>query len=153
MAHAGVIHPTERDDPRVRVLGLTLLPAGTGLVLGLATTVGKGSEMLIKAIEIRDKGTFVPAIAIKLIPDDEGQRYLLRRAGYGFGRPSVVLMNLNDCRAQNDPSDWGGRTWRVAHEFVERHWDRLTNGDVVDVEFILGETCIPKVSERVDRSL
>jgi hypothetical protein len=113
----------------------------------------KGREMLTKAIEIRDKGTFIAAIAIKLIPDDEGQRYLLRRAGYGFGRPSVVLMNLNDCRAQNDPSDWGGRTWRVAHEFVERHWDRLANGDVVDVEFILGETCKPKVSERADRSL
>jgi hypothetical protein len=150
MVHAGVIRPTERDDPRVRVLGLTLLSAGAGYCLA-GDDIGKGSEMLIKAIEIRDKGTFVPAIAIKLIPDDEGQRYLLRRAGYGFGRLSVVLMNLNDCRAQNDPSDWGGRTWRVAHEFVERHWDRLTNGDVVDVEFILGETCIPR--GRVDRSL
>jgi hypothetical protein len=109
--------------------------------------------MLIKAIEIWDKGTFIPAIAIKLIPDDEGQRYLIRRAGYGFGRPSIVLMNLNDCRAQNDPSDWGGRTWPVAHEFVERHWDKLANGDVVDVEFILGETCTPKASERVDHSV
>jgi hypothetical protein len=46
----------------------------------------KGREMLTKAIEIRDK--FIAAIAIKLIPDDEGQRYLLRRAGYGFGRPT-----------------------------------------------------------------
>jgi len=40
--------------------------------------------VIIKAVEIRDTGTFIPAIAIKVVPTNEGQRYLLLRSGYGF---------------------------------------------------------------------
>ena len=38
--------------------------------------------MKIKAVEIRDKATFIPAIAIKMEPENEGQRYLLARCGF-----------------------------------------------------------------------
>jgi hypothetical protein len=103
--------------------------------------------MLVKAIEIRDRNTFVAAVAIKLVPTDEGQRYLLSHAGYGFDRPAVVLMLLNDCQAHSDPHDWTGRTYPVAHAFIAQHFDTLENGAVVDVEFILGETERPNVSE------
>jgi hypothetical protein len=34
-----------------------------------------------------------------------------------------------------------------AHNFIQAQWDTLTTGDVVDVEFILGETLEPKQSE------
>jgi len=42
------------------------------------------------------------------------------------------------------------RTMLEAHRHVAAHWNELQSGDVVDVEFILGETAAPKVSERVD---
>jgi hypothetical protein len=35
-----------------------------------------------------------------------------------------------------------------AHLWIEANFDKLNDGDVVDVEFILGERAMPKVSER-----
>lgn len=49
--------------------------------------------MIVKAIEIRDKGTFIPAVAIEMTPDpsqSENQRYLLHRAGYHGPNPTAV---------------------------------------------------------------
>jgi hypothetical protein len=37
----------------------------------------------------------------------------------------------------------------VAHEWIIEHWAELGDGDVVDVQHILGETATKKVSERV----
>lgn len=36
-----------------------------------------------------------------------------------------------------------------AHNWIIDHWQELKDGDVVDVQFILGETKEPKVSERL----
>ena len=49
-----------------------------------------------------------------------------------------------------DPYNWvrDTRTKRTAHSHIERNWADLRDGDVIDVEFILGETAIKKVSER-----
>ena len=118
--------------------------------------------MIVKAIEIRDRGTFIPAIAIKMVPypagknetwDNEAERYLLRRAGYGFVEPCVVLCKM-ECSGVNrnatyDQHAWGGRTYPVAHNYIIEHFDELESGAVVDVEFILGESTEPKKSERI----
>ena len=110
--------------------------------------------MQIKAVEIRDSMTFIPAIAIKVLPANEGQRYLLRRAGYGFESPQIILTRIagGNGMATCDPYDWGGgtRTMTAAHEWLREHFDEIEDGAVVDVEFILGETKKPKLSERVD---
>ncbi len=110
------------------------------------------------ALEIRDIGTFIPALAVNMNPDsgtfagDEAQRYLLRRVGYPCnGEPNVILTRLSgDGTATNDPYEWSGRTWPNAHHWIIEHWSELKNGDVIDVEFILGETSKPKVSERYE---
>ncbi len=39
--------------------------------------------MIAKTVEIRDRATFIPALAIKLVPVTDQDRYLLGRAGYG----------------------------------------------------------------------
>jgi hypothetical protein len=103
-----------------------------------------------KALEIRDKGTFVPALAVDINPENDGQRYLMRRVGYPCnGQPNVVLTKLaGEGRATNDPYEWRDRTFANAHNYIIEHWDELEDGDVVDVEFILGETSAPKASER-----
>lgn len=130
--------------------------------------------MQAKTLEIRDDGTFIPALAIDMNPrtpypqnsrsmsEDElrasldasqAQFYLLRRCGYSCdGRPNVILTRLDgNGRATNDPYGWKGdtRTLPVAHTYIIEHWTELKDGDVVDVAFILGETTAPKVSERL----
>lgn len=37
-----------------------------------------------KIIEIRDSGTFIPALAVRLGSSDERERYLLARSGFGL---------------------------------------------------------------------
>lgn len=108
--------------------------------------------MRAKALEIRDRGTFIPALAVDMNPENEEQRYLLRRCGYACdGRPNVVLTRLDGSgKATNDPYEWGGRTWPVAHNWIIEHWAELADGSVVDVEYILGERKAPKTSERYE---
>ena len=107
--------------------------------------------MKAKTLEIRDEATFIPCLAVDVNPDNEGQRYLMRRCGYPCdGQPNVIVTRLDGSGpASNDPYSWGGRTWPVAHDYIIDHWDSLSDGDVVDVSFILGESTTPKLSERV----
>lgn len=102
--------------------------------------------METKLFEIRDEGTLIPALAIRLNSQTEQERYLLARCGYGL--TYIILCKLDGVRAQYDPYEWtGGRTLKEAHRFILAHWQSLTTGDVIDVQFILGETQTKKVSE------
>ena len=111
--------------------------------------------MVMKLFEIRDAATFISAMAIKLGSYREEERFLLARAGYynhdSAAGPYVILMRLTDCEAQYDPHSWAGgaRTMMNAHKHILEHFDELASGDVIDVEFILGEKPTKKVSERV----
>jgi hypothetical protein len=107
-----------------------------------------------KLIEIRDRATMITALCVDMNPNfgDPVQRYYLRRYGYACdGKPNVLITHAagNGTPANNDPYSWQGRTWRFAHNYIIEHWNELADGDVVDVEFILGETTAPKVSERL----
>lgn len=108
--------------------------------------------MEIKCLELRDCGTFISVICIRPVPDNEAQRYLLRRDGYrGDATEQCVILIDAQCRGvAYDPYDWvtGGRTKRVAHDWISRNWQGIRDGDVIDVEWILGESATKKVSER-----
>lgn len=110
--------------------------------------------MKVKILEIRDRATFFPVICVKPVPENEGQKYLLRRDGYSCrDEDDIVIMIDAQCRgAAYDPYDWGSgsRTKQVAHEYIRDNWRALSDGDVVDVEFILGETVVKKISERFE---
>ena len=129
--------------------------------------------MKAKALEVRDRATFIPVLAVDMNPGapypDNGsgseewldeqlaahgaRLYLLRRVGYPCnGEPNIVVTALDASGgpAWSDPYGWGGRTYPVAHNYIIEHWDELRDGDVVDVEFILGESSKPKISERLD---
>lgn len=108
--------------------------------------------MTCKTIEIRDRGTFVPALLVRLDPADERDRYLLGRSGFGTTagaqREYVLLINLVK-DAPYDPYGHGSaRTLGVAHQHVLEHFDAIPNGAVVDVEHLLGERTEPKRSEQ-----
>ncbi len=113
--------------------------------------------MIIRAIEIRDKATFIPALAIYVVEENEAQFYLMRRCGFPVAPSphSIILMRLNDQRANSDPYSWGDRTHRVAHlhlleiaTSVVGFAVGVRDGMVIDVEHILGEISAPKRSER-----
>ena len=130
--------------------------------------------MTSKIIEIRDRGTFIPALAIRLGSPNEAERYLLARSGFGrtFEDQSeyIVLCKINGgepCECHIDPFSWGQnpRTMFVAHLYLlNRHqelegregiraadkhdgFDSLPQGAVVDVEHILGIRSEPKLAE------
>lgn len=105
--------------------------------------------MKVKCLEIRDRATFIPVICIEPVADNDRQAYLLRRDGYIGGGESCIIMIDSGCRGvANDPYDWPGRTKRAAHNWIQDNWSSLADGDVVDIEFILGESTTKKVSER-----
>lgn len=104
--------------------------------------------MIIKLLEVRDRATFLPVFAISTEPSNEGQGYLLRRCGFNAGE-SVIIARLNGEQPSSaDAYFWGDRTMKTAHLYIERHFYELKDGDVIDVEFILGETTNKKESER-----
>jgi len=127
--------------------------------------------MQAKALEIRDRMMFVAALAISMLPLDnitatwdnsgraeakEAQRYLLRRCGYSIDGPPMILLTRLDGDAHHattDPYIWNDRTFKTAHLYITENWPSLKDGDVVDVEFILGETARPKASERETAAL
>lgn len=104
-----------------------------------------------KLFELRDKGTFVPVIATRLEPTGEAERYLLARTGYGSNKDAqrqyVMLWKLEGGPATYDVYDWRSRTLQVAHDHILKHFDELKAGQVIDVEYLLGESEQPKESE------
>lgn len=108
--------------------------------------------MEVKTFEVRDAGTFIPCIAIRLNPATEKDRYLIGRAGYGQHaedqREYVIFGRLQaESEFQHDSFAWGNRTMQTAHHHVSTHFDALGSGALIDVQFLKGETSEPKKSE------
>ena len=105
--------------------------------------------METKVLELRDRATFIPLLAVALEAQIPSEVYLLRRAGYG---PEGLLIGITSLeggrRFHHLPYSWGDRTFAVAHQYIEEHWSELKSGDVVDVEYILNETLEKKTSEQ-----
>ena len=107
--------------------------------------------MQIKLLEIRDRGTFIPVMAARF---NGSEHRLFRAAGFGVGQPAIIVVKLTGgaCAAEYDPFNWpkNPRTMHEAHLAIEKSWDSLQNGSVVDVEFELGETQTRKVPDYAD---
>ena len=105
--------------------------------------------MKLKMLEIRDRWTTIPVIAIKTEPANDDERRFYERAGIGYY--SVVLINMGgDAKCESDYFNWkkdGTRTLFRAHQYIEDNFDSIPNKSAIDVEFILGETKQPKTSE------
>ena len=111
--------------------------------------------MTFKVLEVRDSGTHIGVLAIRMLADNNEQAYEIHdRAGHPRDGASIVLMCLDNFKATNDPYEWtslglGPRTMPVAHNYIVDHYDELADGQVIDVEYLLGETATPKTSERL----
>jgi hypothetical protein len=114
--------------------------------------------METKLFEVRDRMTFIPAICIKLSSENEEERYLIAMAGYGLRadqQGQIILMGrLGDVKLKANCNEHQGypvvRTMWLAHQHIQKHWNEFESGDVLDVEFIMGETTVPKISQRLE---
>lgn len=112
--------------------------------------------MEAKLFEIRDVATFIPVLAVKLDPHGEQERYLLGRAGYGITPQEqgeyVVVLKLagGEGEMKCDAHQWiGSHTMIFAHDYIRKNWHRLSSGNVIDVQYLMGATTEPKKSESV----
>ena len=100
-------------------------------------------------LEIRDRFTTIPVIAIKTEAENDDEVRFYDRTG--FGDSSIVLINMNGgAECESDCYDWrkdDTRTLFRAHQYIEDNFDDIPNKSVVDVEYILNETKQPKTSE------
>jgi hypothetical protein len=105
--------------------------------------------MEVKCLEVRDAATIIPVICIRPVWDNDRQLHLLRRDGYRADEAETCIIYIRgQCRGVSyDPYNWNDRTNQTAHVYITEHWHELSDGDVIDVEFILGEKPTKKVSE------
>lgn len=102
--------------------------------------------MEVKRIEVRDAATTIPAIAIRLILSHRIDRH----AGWPKDSVLVYFGRLNSEEALRQSCwDWHAtsRTMPEAHRLLEQRWDDFQDGEVLDVEFELGETEVKKLPE------
>lgn len=106
--------------------------------------------MLVKVLEIRDRATFIPVLAVETRPSNSVQEFYLQRVGFIDGKSIMITQLRGESPASSDPYFWRDRTMQTAHHYIEQNWNSLRDGDVIDVEFILSETPVIKTSERFD---
>jgi hypothetical protein len=100
----------------------------------------------IRIVEIRDRATCIVAMAIKMIPNMQ-ERFLFCQIGYrSLSNPCILLVSLEApwCSARcSDEWKGIGRTFPIAHKWIEENFDSIEPCQVIDVEFILGEVDKP----------
>lgn len=112
------------------------------------TSESKVKVVHAKVFEIRDRMSFIPVLAVEMASKIEAESYLFRRTGYPHEKPLVMVMRLTDLKAEYSFNNWTNRTMKNAHRYIQEFWPGLKTGDVVDVEYILGESLAVKESER-----
>lgn len=111
----------------------------------------------VKVFEIRDRGTTIPWLAFRFAyPMSEKERRLLGHAGYG---PNAcewagVIQGRADCGGEDSNSGLHYDVYAIANDrtreaalFIEKRFDDLTSGQVIDVRVILGEAADPVESD------
>ncbi len=104
--------------------------------------------METKLFEVRDAGTRIVCIGTLMRSDEYPDKNMLVASGFDPATNLVLFTSLMGKRtATYDPYSWGDRTFKTAHMYVAHNWDTLASGDLVDVQYILGERDTPKESE------
>jgi hypothetical protein len=106
----------------------------------------------VKLFELRDKGTFIPLMCVKVpggrrMTGYDRECWLVRRAGWVESGGVYVIHMTSTQRCHYDAFEWGDRTFFNAHQFIEKNWNELPNGALIDVRHILGETDSPCETE------
>lgn len=95
--------------------------------------------MKFKCVEVRDEGTCIAVLAIRMQAADAVEKAFLWRCDYPEDGQGVVLMKLSNQHASSDAYAWGNRTMTAAHRYIQERFDGLADGAVVDARVALGE--------------
>lgn len=105
-------------------------------------------------LEIRDKNTMIPALAVRFSPASEAESKLLEWAGYTKEPESqgkyiwlAKIAGGQQPSGDTDPYSWDSPTMREAHIHINKNFDSLKSGDVICTEFLRGERESPKMSD------
>lgn len=100
--------------------------------------------MTSKIFEIRNRGITILVLAVQLAPTCDAERRALGRAGYSYEaktqREYIMLWPLEGgtATATTNPSHHRqfSQTLRAAHTHINRHFDALNTGAIIDAEYI-----------------
>lgn len=104
--------------------------------------------MVTKVFEVRDEITHIGVMATKMVGETPDEDYEVERCGFGRGSNLVIVTKMYEPESQHDAYNWPSRTMKHAHLYIEQHFDELKSGDVIDVQYILGESDAPCKSDR-----
>lgn len=114
-------------------------------------------------LEIRDRATLIPVIAINLFHHKDelelqnyGETYaeeaMALHAGFSpTSLCSTIIVRLDPVAALADVYNEPNLRLRKGYRYIQEHFTELTSGDVVDIEYISNETSSPKPSAFLNR--
>lgn len=106
--------------------------------------------MKTKMFEVVDRATCLVVVATKMTPEYKNDDYdeyereynLLRKMGFSDFKtnPLVLMYSVDHKKGYYTPYEWNSRTMTTAHKYIQDNFDELEQDDVIDVEYVLGET-------------
>lgn len=101
-----------------------------------------------KVLEILDRDTYIPVIATDIFSGIDQENRHMRRLGFNpLNQNKVIITSFSPVKTVYDVYAESNSRTREAFKYIQEHFDKLKSGDVIDVEFIKGETSMPKLSE------
>lgn len=109
--------------------------------------------MEYKMIEVRDAMTTLPVLFIRPLPAANAQeKWMWKRAGFAETQDYTIPLEIGAIGSLKFKVPYSSglydprteRTMYHATVYVEEHWAELKNGDLVGVEFMLGESKLKK---------
>jgi len=104
----------------------------------------------VKLFEVLDRVTCCSLLAVRFrgVQSDK-ERWILHRAGFSEDAPLIQVTELETGQTERDPYKWRSvnRTLFEAHKYLLAHWDELSSGSTIDIEYILGEKPSPRLSQ------
>lgn len=97
--------------------------------------------METKLFQVLDNMTDITVMVTKLTSINKRTVKLCIHSGY-YGRDYFFYTPLlGRCPevTRYGYKSWNDRTNSVAHEYIEENWDKLEDGSIINVKFILGE--------------
>lgn len=101
-----------------------------------------------KVLEILDRATYIPVIATDIFSGEAQESRHTRRLGFNpLNRNKIIITRFDPIRTLYNVYDEPNTRTREAYRYIQDHFDKLKSGDVIDIEYLLGETSMPKLSD------
>jgi hypothetical protein len=107
--------------------------------------------METKIFEVRDIATRIMLVVISLATTNKRELNNLRRDGYNPSEEYYLFIWPGFNEVSYNPDMWiKKRTRYISTSFVGTYFNRLNTGDVIDVEYLIGESIKKKYPEAED---